>query len=199
MDSEFSISLGAAQKLEFAFQRNEEDSSVLEWLSTGSNLKLIGDVVRGFAEIKPIAYLIDFDANPFCPTGLTVAPGSDQIAGRVRGKVRFDQIAVSLYLDDDQANNRLVGGYDLKKKLEGKNVLGAQLLDFYLKHPNLIPEDWKTKGWIFFWGTIYCDGDGNLYVRCLRWRGTRLISAYCGLDVGWNDNCPAAVSASSKV
>ena len=141
--------------------------------------------------------VIDFDSTPVCPPGLTIAPDSDQIKTRVCGKRNLSEIRVGLHLDDGQTNGKWVKGYDLKLCLEGQEVLGAQLLDFYLKHLDLIPEDWKKKGWIFFWGTIYRGAYGSLYVRCLLWDGTRWVSHYCWLGYDWDDNSPAAVSASS--
>lgn len=146
-----------------------------------------------------IEHVINFDSAAFCPSGLTVAPEIDQIASRVRGVRKLEDLKVQTHLDVGQkGGSQGVKGYDLKQKLEGKNVLGAQILDFYLEHLDLIPEDWKTKGWIFFWGTLYCAGDGRLYVRYLRWDRTSWISVYRRLDNVWYDDDPAAVSASTQ-
>lgn len=142
--------------------------------------------------------VIDFNSTPVCPPGLTIAPDSEQIASRVRGKRNLSEIRVGLHLDDGQTNGRWLGGYDLKAKLEGQPVLGAQLLDFYLEHPDLIPEDWKKKGWIFFWGTIYHGASGSLYVRYFAWNGTGWYSGCHRFDGTWNDSGPAAVSASTS-
>ena len=104
---------------------------------------------------------IEFDAVPFCPAGLTIAPDSDQIKTRVRGKRNLSEISIRLHLYDGQTNGKWLNGYYLKVKLDGQEVFGAQLLDFYLEHPDLIPEDWKKKGWIYEedpkgWFLWYC-------------------------------------------
>ena len=44
------------------------------------------------------------------------------------------------------------------------------VLDYLLKNSQLIPEEWKGKA-VFFWGTIFRDSDGSLYVRYLHWSG----------------------------
>ena len=147
----------------------------------------------------PKDHVIEFDAVPFCPAGLTIAPDSDQIKTRVRGKRNLSEISIRLHLYDGQTNGKWLNGYYLKVKLDGQEVFGAQLLDFYLEHPDLIPEDWKKKGWIFFWGTIYRDYRGNLCVRFLFWNGTRWDSRYDWLACGWLDDSPAAVSANPQV
>ena len=142
--------------------------------------------------------VIDFDSTPVCPPGLTIASDSVQIKSRVRGKRKLSDIRTRPHLDDGQTKGRWIKGYDLKTRLEGQEVCGAQLLDFYLEHPDLIPEDLKKKGRIFFWGTIYCVAGGSLYVRCLDWDGTRWVLSGRWLDYGWCGNCPAAVSASTS-
>jgi len=39
--------------------------------------------------------------------------------------------------------------------------MNANVLDYLLAHPELIPEDWKNK-YVFFWGTIYRYSSGGL-------------------------------------
>ncbi len=141
---------------------------------------------------------IDFDSTPVCPPGLTIAPDSDQITSRVRGKRKLSDIRTRLHLDAGQTNVTWVKGYDLKTRLEGQEVYGVQLLEYYLKHLDRIPEDWKRKGSIFFWGTIFCDDKGDLYVRCLEWRGMNWVLNYRWLGYNWGVNDPAAISEESS-
>ena len=141
-------------------------------------------------------HVIDFDSAPTIPANLTIAPDSDQIAGRVRGKRKLSDIKIRFHLDVGQTDGKYLRGYDLKAKLDGKAVLGAQLLDFYLKHPELIPEDWKTKGVICFWGSIYCGAFGGHFVRCITWQKMKWVSNYFRLDYKWYGSDPAAVLAS---
>jgi hypothetical protein len=144
--------------------------------------------------------VIDFDSIPHIPAGLTIAPDNDQVKTRVRGKRKMSGIRVVLHLDDIQKNGKRVKGYDLKWKLEGQEVFGAQLLDLYCKHTDLIPEDWKTKSLIFFWGTIYRDDLGLLYVRYLYWSRKKesWVSDYYCFDNDRFDDCPAVVSVGTQ-
>ena len=50
--------------------------------------------------------------------------------------------------------------------------MNANVLDYLLAHPELIPEDWKNK-YVFFWGTIYRYSSGGLCVRYLCWNGSK--------------------------
>ena len=78
----------------------------------------------------------------------------------------------------------LIRGTELREELKGKPVLNANVLDYLLKHPELIPEEWKGKA-VFFWGTIYRDSRGNLCVRCLYWDGSRWYWSHNWLDDFW--------------
>ena len=115
--------------------------------------------------------IIDFDATPLSiPTGLSIRD-EDQIASRFRGKWTFNYKDLRTYLSEKQGRGFILGS-DLKKDLEGQPVVGAQLLDFYLnkKNRHLIPQKYKWK-MLFFWGTIYRDSKGTLYVPCMNWDG----------------------------
>lgn len=158
-------------------------------LRTSPQLATFKQVLLGHAEIKPFEHVIDLDANPFCPGGLTV---EEHQKG---GTFRWDPTKVQLYLSKPQSKGKLIGGHDLRKDLAGKPVLNACLLDYLLAHPHLIPEEWKGKA-IFFWGTIYRDSGGGLFVRYLYWRGGQWQSSYVWLDFVWHDFYPAALRAS---
>ncbi len=79
--------------------------------------------------------------------------------------------------------------------MKGKKVLNANVLEYLLKNPRAIPEEWKGK-YVFFWGTIYRRSDGRLYVRCLVWDGSQWYWSYYWLDIDFNGLNPAAVAAS---
>ena len=86
-------------------------------------------------------------------------------------------------------------GNKLRKELQSRKVLNANVLDYLLAHPELIPEEWKGKC-LFFWGTIYRRSNGHLYVRFLYWFGDRWRWVGGWLDDGWRGNDPAVLSAS---
>ena len=136
-------------------------------------------------------YVIDCDADPFIPDGWTVEEH------RKGGQFNWDKEAQkdALYLDKGQENGKgIKEGNTLRKVLAGKLVLNANVLDYLLEKPYLIPEEWKNKT-VFFWGTIYCDRYDNLCIRHLSWDGGRWDWDVFQLDCGWYDNNPAAVSA----
>jgi len=158
-------------------------------LRTFPDLKSIRDVVRGHAKIVRVEHIIDCDANPFVPDGWQV---EEHIKG---GQLAFNPAKINLYLSKGQKKGKVIQGHNLRKELKGQPVLNANVLDYLLAHPELIPEEWKSKA-VFFWGTIYRNSDGGLDVRYLYWCGGQW-----GWDDGWLDcdfygSGPAAVSAS---
>lgn len=132
--------------------------------------------------------IIDCDVKPFEPNGLTVAPKSDQLPNRVRGQFVFDPAKIRIHLSTNQQGVKYILGILLKKELAGEPVFPANLLDFYLANSHLIPEEWKGKE-VFFWGTIYHDSYGNLYVRSLLYFGGAYHSDYRQLvSIRWYPN-----------
>ena len=152
-------------------------------------------VVQPQVKVQVIAnnYTIDLDAPPMIPSGWSVAKNSDGTPCHTKGgKVQFRPDMVDLYFSDEQKVGGLIRGNKLRQLLKGKNPYNANLLDFYLAHLELIPESWKGKS-VFFWGTIYRDADGNLYVRCLFWHGDGWSWGCRWLSYYWGSCSPAAV------
>lgn len=133
-------------------------------------------------------HLINTDADPFTPDGWKVEEH------RKKGQFTWDPTKVSLYLSSRQKGGKVIGGHDLRKELSGKAVLNANVLDYLLAHPELIPESWKGKR-VYFWGTIYRRADGFLSVRCLYWYDGRWRWRYDWLFYGWNGIMPAALAS----
>ncbi len=110
-------------------------------------------------------YIIDCDAKPRCPHGWYV---KEHTKG---GQLVWDKEKVKFYLSEDQKNGYGIDGYNLHKELKNQLVLNANVLDFLLEHPELIPEEWRGKT-VCFWGTIYSqncyhpDGLRSWNVRC---------------------------------
>ena len=127
--------------------------------------------------------VIDCDADPYLPFGWRVEQHLKS------GSFKWDPTEVELYLDAGQKDGKVISGHELRKKLEGKRVLNANVLDWLLAHPQFIPESWKEK-YVFFWGTIYHEVGGDLYVRYLSWNGSRWLwrsswlgNVFGGLDL----------------
>lgn len=133
--------------------------------------------------------LIDCGANPFCPSYWEVEEH------RKDGTLVWDPKKVRLHLDDAQRGEGRIGGHDLRKALKGKPVLNANVLDHLLKHPHLIPREWKKK-YVFFWGTVYRNRVGYLIVRYLYWDGDRWSWNGYWLGNEWYSVGPAVVRAS---
>ncbi|HEY9481125.1 MAG TPA: hypothetical protein VIR98_02765, partial [Candidatus Paceibacterota bacterium] len=111
-------------------------------------------LAEGRAKVEVQKYVVDFDKLPGVPDGWSILPDDEQLPNRVKGQMEFDAKKIALHLDECQKEGEVIEGNKLRKKLKDTLVYGAQLLDFYLANPHLIPEYWKGKA-VFFWGTIY--------------------------------------------
>ena len=145
------------------------------------NCQLI--VVPAFFGLEDL--LIDCDADPFTPEGWKVEEH------KIGGQIKFDSTRVPLYLSKKQKHGSIIGN-DLRKVLASQSVMNANMLDYLLTHPELIPEDWKDK-YVFFWGTIYRSSDSGLFVRCLHWNGSRWGWLRRWLGDGFYSDYPAAL------
>lgn len=116
------------------------------------------------------------------------------------GKIEWNPEKVSLYISEKQKSG-YINGNELRKEI--KNPLNANVLDYLLNNPHLIPEEWKQDEqgqtrYIFFWGTIYRLSVGRLCVRCLFWGGGRWQAGNDWLVDGFGGQDPAASLASSS-
>jgi hypothetical protein len=145
------------------------------------------DVVRGTSQIVAIEHVIDCDADPFVPEGWAVE------SHKKGGLFKWDATKVKLYLSKNQKGDKYVQGHKLREELENQPVLNANVLDYLLARPELIPEEWKGK-YVFFWGTVYRYSDGYLSVRCLCWGGGRWSWLHDWLGSSFYCDRPAACS-----
>lgn len=135
--------------------------------------------------VQGISLLIDCDASPFVPDGWKIEEH------RKCGQFKFDPAKVGFYCSPEQKGENLIEGNDLRKELAGKPVMNACVLDHLLVNTNLIPENWKSI-WVYFWGTVYCDPEGDLCVRRLCWYDGWIWDA-SAIDVLWAEMMQAAV------
>lgn len=177
---------GAIHQLADALETAGFSPDGITKLKQFKNLPSILDVLYGKAEIKYPEYIIDCDAAPFIPEGWTVEEH------KKGGIWKFDTSRISLYISKDQKNGNIVGN-EVQKELKGLAVMNANVLDYLLAHPELIPEEWKRGKIILFWGTIYRDSAGELSVRNLSWDGGRWYWSYCQLSRYLNFSSPAAL------
>ena len=180
-----------------ALERNGWTPADLKKASGGDILAHLLPLLRVYGEVAvaTMQHLIDCDADPFIPKGWTVE------SHKKGGQLAFDPAKVKLHLSPNQQGRKYIEGNKLRKELANEPVLNANVLDFLLKNPSLIPEEWKKDAsgstrYVFFWGTIYRDSGGYLYVRYLCWGGGSWDWDYDWLDNDWYGYYPAAVLAS---
>jgi hypothetical protein len=182
--------VGLAHKVCLSAEEQGYTPEMLNALAEHPNLfRQLLQVQNGHASFMVMDHIIDCDASPFMPDGWKV---EEHQKG---GQFKFDASQVQLFLAEGQKKGKVMEGNKLRKELAGKPVLNACVLDYLLAHPHLIPEEWKGK-YVFFWGTIYRNSDGNLYVRYLYWYGDRWYWDYHWLDDDWTDYLPAVLRAS---
>lgn len=195
--SEFTFDVALANRLKIAMARNGiHDAADINWLTEGDNIARVRRVRLGHAEIVTPDHVIDCDATSSIPNGWSILPDDEQLPNRVRGAFKWDKESQenALHLDKGQKDGKWIKGNELRKALAKQPVLTANVLDYLLKNPHLIPEEWKGKA-VFFWGTIYRRRDDRLFVRYLVWCGVRWNSNFRWLDGDWDGYDPAAVDA----
>jgi hypothetical protein len=189
MADTFVMSARQAAELDHAFERNDFTPELVKQMSSGSFLTDVRKVLLGHAVITVPEHLIDLDADPFVPDGWKV---EEHQKG---GQFKWDAAKVALYLSKKQQGGKWLEGNKLREELKSKLVFNANLLDYLLNNPHLIPEEWEGK-YVFFWGTVYRHSGGSLYVRYLYWDGGRWDWGCRWLGSAWRDDRPAAVPAS---
>ena len=147
----------------------------------------------------PMSVVIDSDLTPNIPSGLYLSGegtehrkmGIITLEKRPDGKLYVNGREVVRFYSPNQQNGT-IGGHKLRKELKDKQVLNACILDALFKNPQLIPSGWET-GYTYFWGTIFRDADGDLFVGCLRWHngGWHWGDGWLGGD--WDGSDPAAL------
>lgn len=190
------LDVGQANELKLAFRRANWSNDDIKRLCEGNVLADVRSVLRGHTFINVIN-VINCDADPFNPwanDGFTI---EEHQKG---GQWKFDPTHVEFFLASDQKDDKVIEGNKLCKELAKKLCFNANILDYLLENPHLIPEEWKMDGngntrYIFFWGTIYRYG-GSRRIRCLYWGDGRWDWSYGWPDRDWYGDSPAAVRAS---
>ncbi len=189
MSNDLMLDVGQANELKLAFRRADYSNDDIKRLCEGNVLADVRRVLLGHASITVVAHVIDCDADPFVPDGWSV---EEHQKG---GSFQWDASRVELWLTNGQKNGKVLEGNKLRKEMAKKVPFNACVLDYLLANPHLIPEEWKGK-YVFFWGTVYRDRDGDLCVRYLCWRGGRWGWGGSWLGSAWGDRSPAALRAS---
>src|SRR3989338_3533951 len=139
-----------------------------------------------------VKHLINLNTTPLTLNGWSV---EEHQKG---GMLEWDPSIVSLYLSSNQEGNKRIKGNKLRTELnKDKLALNANVLDYLLAHPELIPEEWKGKA-VFFWGTIYSNPNDHLSVPYLSCDVDGWFWNCHWLDNDWERNNPALVLASEQ-
>jgi hypothetical protein len=179
------------------FKKMEIGIEIIPWF-TGDGKKIFERFLQSLGEewlnqqkvvMAVVVHMIDCDADPYCPNNWRV------VEHKKIGQFKWDLSRIWFYLSDFQINSRRIKGNKLHKELKGQPVLNANVLDYLLAHPELIPEEWKGKS-IFFWGTIYRSSNNILVVRYLSWDGDGWSWYYCWLGYDFRSGDPAVLRAS---
>lgn len=85
------------------------------------------------------------------------------------GQKSVDLSKLTLHLEPEQEKSSITGT-KLRTRMQSQSPMSAAVLDYLIGHPEETPEEWKqTKDgkiqFVFFWGTIYRDSNGHLFVR----------------------------------
>ena len=193
MAKDLMLDVDQAGELKAAFRRwNWTNADVKRFCKSDRGPDFL-KVLDGYAEVTIVRHIINMDADPYCPSGLTVEKNGHMKGGQLE----LDPQNFRLYLSEKQKAAPWIRGHDLRKEVQPLSPYNANLLDYWLAHPALIPEECKGKA-TFFWGTIYRDSGGYLYVRYLYWDGTTPLSYYHCLGGDFHSSGPAAVPASIK-
>ena len=161
-------------------------------LRSFADLASFKNVINGTAKIVVVEHIIDCDADPFLPEGWQGVESHKK-----GGQLEWDPTKIRLHLSPNQQGSKYIQGHKLREELASEPVLNANVWDYLLAHPELIPEEWKGK-YVFFWGTIYRRSDGILCVRFLNWRGERWNWVYFWLGRSFDSSSPAACSQVSS-
>ncbi len=183
-------SIGSMNQLGDAFERAGFSDNDITKLKQFKELSTIRDVLSGKASIVYPEHFIDTDAAPFERPGFKV----EKHIGR--GLWQYKLASIELFRSEKQKRNYQEGNKlkEVIEALKSRKALNANVLDYLLAHPELIPESWKGKA-VFFWGTIYRYSNGNLCVRYLYWSDSRWYHDYRWLDGRFGSKHSAALTS----
>ena len=126
--------------------------------------------------------------KPWIPDGFSLEYHNDN------GKI--DPSKLSLHLEPEQERG-VIKGELLAERMKEKG-LNSAVLKYLLDNPKLIPDEWKGKKGVYFFGTILRHPHGRRYVLSLYWSDGEWHWYYYWLDHDWNANNPSAVLASPR-
>jgi len=205
MSTDLMLDVDQAGELKAAFRRTR-GSDGSEWtnerikkLSEGSILGQVLDVINGQSTIMQIEKKVSETKSNLLVVDYGVAPSLIDLKVKAHPKrkdiAKYDLSKIERVLTLKSRENCISGHENLKRlKASGRTLLDIRVLEELLKHPELIPEEWKN-GRTYFWGTIFRHSGGRLFVACLDWGGGGWDWHFHWLGLAWDDYGPAACLA----
>jgi len=192
------MSQGAGQKLEFAFQRNGGSTAVLDWLSTGDNLKSVIRLASGEAEliIKPKPILEpELAIDPVIRVDRSIRPSYPDWVKEVMhpklenvGPTEYDITKVEQWLHDGQKDG-CIGGNKIYTHLREtdtlKTCLGLRDLEEIQKKGIVFFRKYFKDKAVFGWASVVRDRLGSLSVPYLYGCGDKVILNWDWLGNDW--------------
>lgn len=181
-----SYSEGQTHQLMEALQANGFTSAHVTKLGQYDRLGDVRLLLDGMVKIVAVDNVIHLDADPVIREGWSV------VEHRRHNPCAWGLLKVGLYVPDQQKNGKFVGN-ELRDLMKDQSVFNANLLDYLLARPALIPDKWKQKS-IYFWGTIFRNEYGELCVRYMHSRDGLWRGDYRRLSKFWYPFEPAVVN-----
>lgn len=191
-----------ASKTVIEESNNVKASQLKEFFRQVDEKIITGSILQSFIENrnpfpKNDKHIINLNADPQIePSNLKVSEHN----GYGFKNFVWDPSKVKLYIEREQWRDEGFKGTELHKKLKssGMKLFNTNLLYYLLKHPHLIPEEWKFSedgkpNQIYFWGTVYQLSDGRIYVYCLTYENGIWVKSFKDGQFAWYSSNPAAV------
>ena len=186
MSDKFEMSTGQAHEVAMALGRNGWTNEEVKRISEGSYPRRCSPGTSRACVHHDDGARHQLRRRPLLPNGWKV---EEHQKG---GQFKFDARRCSSSSPRARRTASLEGN-KLRKELAGKPVLNANVLDYLLANPQLIPEEWKGKDVHLLLGHDLPRLGGNLYVRYLYWRGDGWATGDSRwLDIDWGGSDPAA-------
>ncbi len=129
----------------------------------GQFLEGIRAAFKPFQKTLQFTHVIECNTPPRCPRGA----GWKVEEHRKHGKLRLTPRRVQLHVPRKLENSTLSVGDIYRDQLQNRDVVNANVLDFFLKNLNSVPKEFEEHEAILFFGTVYIDDGDDPYVRCL--------------------------------
>jgi len=127
---------------------------------------------RRRADVSPV--------RSFVPPGIAIAPVEQQFRNRMQGSFIGDLATVSLYVPTKDHQSCWTTLPTVRQELSGQPVYGAVLADYLMSNQEQINPEWRGI-FLSFWGTIFQDQDGALWVASMFYHGGHWHLCYSSL------------------